>query len=458
MTGIIFFDASLGRQRRLSRRRFTAAATGMLAGAAMPSLRRAQGQATPDVTSDGAGGAIGGLESLLALLSLVPRRLVTAEGDGSSFDAGISFHYADLAGQFASLGLDQEEMFTSRSVEGTGDHAVFSRAITPLAIVSRAFTSAVDQEYAAFIGFQPWLVERVLTTGLQPDQLSLFQGGIDLDALPDAWEASGYERKTADNGADIWTIGEEGEYDVSREPFIEPALNNATVLDSGIVVFGHQFETVAEAIGLAMSGSDSLREDPAIKAGVTALPDTTVSAIGITPTYVDVASMLSTEEVQILAGTGAEEGGNESGAMPRWSAMLTGITGGFASPSFFRNDEVRLSDAAERHAANGRAKDRAIMVRLATSSHDAAAVTADIVEQRWNSWSSPVNDHPFTELMKVKGSGAIGNVAAIDFTPEGLPSIWIRLVLQRDLMPFAFEISPGDERATPAGWGVCHFH
>lgn len=437
MTGIIFIDASLVR-RRMSRRRFTAGATGMLAVRAVPSIHQARGQATPEPSAEGPSG---GPDSLKALLSVVPYRLITVE------DGGISFFYADLARQFASLGLDQEQIFINTFLEGIEEPAIFRGAISPLAIASDAFTNALNEEYTGFIGFQPLLVEHVLLTGTPPDQLSLFQGGIDLGALPDAWEASGYERKTADNGTEIWTIGEEGEIDTSRDLFINPAFNNATVLDSGIVMFGQMFDTVVEAAGLETSGGESSRDDPSIAVVVSALPDTTVSAIGVTPRYLDFTSPGVSGQQQTAVQAELEEGDVRIGEMPEWSALILGITGGFSDPAFSPGDEGTPAVVAERHASS-ESSDGAIMVRLVTGSEEYAAA-ADIFEKRWNSWNSAVSNRPLTELMAVKDARAEGEGAVINFTPVKAPSVWIDLVLQRDLLPFAFEMSPGDESVTP---------
>lgn len=442
MPGIIFIDRSHVRQPWLIRRRFTAAVTGMLAVAAVPSERRARGQVAQNATPDGAGGPTGGPESLITLLSGVPKRL------NASGDAGISFFYADLARQFASLGIDQEESFTNTFLEATENPAIFQGAMSPLATASDAFTNAMSDDYTAFIGFQPFMVGQCLLAGPPPDQLSLFQGGIDLDALPDAWEASGYERKSAENGAEIWSIGEEGQVDTSRDPFVSPAFNNATVLDSGIVMFGQMFDTVAEAAHLVTSGGESLRHDPSIEAAVTAMPGTTVSAIGVAPEYLNFASPRVAGERQEGVRAELEENGDQISEMPVWSGMMAGITGGFTNPS---TDAGRPRITGEGHAPGDSPADRAIVVRLVTGSEDDAATAADIVEQRWTSWTSAVSNRPFTELMTIRDSGSAGPVATLDFTPVSMPSVWIDLVLQRDLLPFASAVSTGDSEATPAG-------
>jgi hypothetical protein len=437
VTGIIFIDASLVRRRWLSRRRFTAAATGMLAAAAVPTLRHARGQVTPEPAAPG---VMSGPDPLFTLLSLVPQRLVTAG------ESGISFFYANLAEQFRSLGLDQERLYTDTFVDATEDPAIFQSAIAPLATASEAFSNALDDDYTGSIGFQPLLVGGCLVAGTPPDQLSLFHGGIDLDALPEAWEASGYERKQADNGAEIWTIGEEGEVDVSRDPFISPSFNNVTVLDSGVVVFGQFFDTVAEAVDLEYSWGGSLRADPSIAEGVSGLSDTTVSAIGIRPQYLDSTSAVRPREQNVL-----EDLLDGIGEMPAWSAMIVGITGGFTNPPFVPENGGTPVVTDQRHAPVETLVDGAIMVRLVTGSKHEAAEATDVVVKRWNSWNSAVINEPFTELMTVVHAWEAGKNAKINFIPVKAPSVWIDLVLQRDLLPFAFAMSPGDDEATPAG-------
>lgn len=440
MTGIIFINASRVRKQRMSRRCFTAAATGMLAATALPGVHNARGQGTPESAP---GKSKGGPEPLLPLLSVVPHRL----GD----DGGIPFFYADLAGQFSSLEIDQRQLYSDAFVDLTEPAAIFLGAIQPLAIASDAFTLATNEDFTGFIGFQPFLAGQAVLAGTPPDQLSLFRGGIDLDALPAAWKASGYQRRTSDNGAEVWTIGEAGEVDISRDPFISPAFNNATVLDSGIVVFGQLFDTVAEAADLAVSGGESLWDDPAIGAGVSALEETTVSAIGIDASFLDVAFPTVPDDQREAVEEELIGEQSEFGDMPVWSAMIIGIAGGFTNPPFAPNALETPVVTAKRHAPGESPRGGAIMARLVTGSEDDAAAAADVVERRWNGGNSAVLDRPLAELMTIEESRAIGEVAAIDFAPVRLPSVWIDLVLQRDLLPFAFEMPAGEEEATPDG-------
>lgn len=53
--------------------------------------------------------------------------------------------------------------------------------------------------------------------------------------------------------------------------------------------------------------------------------------------------------------------------------------------------------------------------------------------------------------MTVLDTRVVGYVAAIDFRPVGIPSVWFDIVLQRDLAPFVFTMTDGDDDATPSG-------
>ncbi len=153
-----------------------------------------------------------------------------------------------------------------------------------------------------------------------------------------------------------------------------------------------------------------------------------------------------------IAATVADAG-EQFGEMPGWRAMIFGITGGFTVPVLSPDGERKLDVPAGRHAPNGdqaSQADRAILMRLATSSEEDAALAADIVERRWNTLNTMASDQPFTDLMTVKNSRAIGTVAATDFMPVEDPSIWANIISKRDLLAFAFAIPSGDDEATPA--------
>lgn len=442
MTGITPHDPANAwkrRSHRLTRRRFAAVA--LLAASSLPAIP-VTAQETPEADLDAAGDPAGGPESLRTLLSIVPRRL------GDPGEITIPFYYADLAGQFASLGMDQRDTVTGM-LGGSGDGRPSILATMPLALVSQGYQLAMVEEFVAFVGFQPLLVEQALVSGEPPDQLSLFRGGIDLDALPAAWEDGGYRRTQTDSGTGIWTIGEQAEIDLERYPVRGSSFNNAAVLDSGVVVFGNRLDTVAEAVALATDGGESLADQPAIAPGIDALPDTIVSAIGIAPGYFGFDLGLVVEEERREAIEAELAGGDEGEMMPAWTSMIAGITAGFMDRIPSSNPGGPPDLVPNRHGITPPA-DRAIVTRLVTGSAADAAQAAEVVRRRWEDWDSLVTGQPMTGLMEIIESRAIDSVAAVDFLPARAPSVWIDLVFQRDLLPFAFRIAPDDEATPPA--------
>jgi hypothetical protein len=265
----------------LTRRRFAARAVGALATASLPKLRRAAAQATSDA-ADPPRAAIDGRETLRSLLALVPRRLI-ASGDMTSADK-VSFTYVDFAGQFASLGLDQERLYRESFAEEVEYEDIvgsvsFLDVTGPLARPYDGFPLHLREELPPLLGFQPLLVGQILYVGPHGDQVVLCRGGIDLDTVPEAWEAVGYVRTGTADGTGIWTHERTGD----DAPVRMGSWDNAAVLESGVVVFGHRPETLAETAALIGSGAASALDDADLAAAIDTLPDTTVSVIGMVP-------------------------------------------------------------------------------------------------------------------------------------------------------------------------------
>lgn len=426
MAGIIFNEGAMTPVTRgINRRRFIAAASGAVASLATHSAFARQAEATPP---DGSGKlekiGVGGPERLKDLLSLVPNNLLSPD-DGY----GIPFSYADLAKQFASVGIEQNV---------AGDDPLGQdqlRALSPLAAASPAFQRPADDAFTTAIGFQPWATSQSLHAGAPADQLTLFQGGMDLDELPKAWEAIGYELESTRDGAEIWTIGKNGEidFDSPMGAFAMPSLNNATILDNGVVMFAHRYDRLESAIETASAGTGSMLDDAGISAVVAAMPVDTVSAIALTPEYAS--------PYPVSLGDGATpdldiepEAGEE---MPAYRSFALGITAGFMNPEFQPTGEGTPDNSVESAEESVIPDGGVIFARLAAAPDEDAELIAEVVEDRWSEQNSLVTNTPYTEFMSIVEAGAKGEVAAIDFAPLIAPAIWIDLVLQRDLAPFA---------------------
>jgi len=428
MAGIIFTEHPLDTgSRGLSRRHLfvmAAAAVASIAVGSSSHVMQPSLAASPDAQEKLDGLEMGGPEELRRLLSLVPNGMVSpAEGNG------VTFYYADLDLQSQATGLNLDPT----SDEHPSRNSL--RALYPLATASPAFERAVDKTFTTAIGFQPLHTGQTLLAGTPPDQLTLFQNGIELDQLPKAWEASGYDLVPTDEGAEIWTVGETGEIDLDSTmgAFVMPSLNNATALENGIVMFAHTYDRLVSAIDTANSGTGSMLDDLGIGAVVAAMPANVVSAIAVSPDYVVMDPLRARRD-----GTPDQEIEQDEGErMPEYRSFAMGITAGFLNPDFQPAGEGTPDVSPDADSGSVIPKGGVVFARLASDSEEDAALIAGIVEQRWREQNSLVSNRPYAELMTIEEAGAEGDVAAIDFIPLAQPSVWINLLLQRDLAPFA---------------------
>lgn len=135
----------------------------------------------------------------------------------------------------------------------------FRSAMEPLVLTSNVFQHIGDEEFVSAIGFDPMRVHQVLTAGSWPTEaLTLIQGGVDIDALPAAWEAAGYSQETAGSGKTIWSLGTGAEVDPENpiQNRMFAALNNVTILDGDILAFG---ATLSRVSGLSRSNPGGTR-------------------------------------------------------------------------------------------------------------------------------------------------------------------------------------------------------
>lgn len=426
MAGIIFNELRVTPVARcINRRRFIAVASGAVASIATHSALARHEPGTPTAMLDKVddiGG--GGPEQLIRLLAHVPIDLLSRD-EGN----GMVFSYADLAQQLDSVGV--------QSVLLNGDRPSTNPllALSPLAMVSPVFRWAFDEAFTAAIGFQPLQTGQVLLAGAPPDELTLFLGGMDLDRLPTAWEAIGYESLPTDDGVAIWTIGKNGEINLESPmgAFGMPSLNNATVLDNGIVMFAQQYDRLVSVAHLVRTGMGSMLDDEATSSVVDAMPVDTVSVIAVAPDYVVADPLRSRNQVTPDQDVEVEEGEQ----MPAYRLFVMGITAGFIDPDV-QPDRQGTPDASPVIEAQTVVPDGGVIfARLSAESEEDATLIAAIVGERWNEQSSLVLHRPYADLMTVKEARTKGKIAALDFVPGLLPSVWIRLILQRDLAPFA---------------------
>jgi len=358
--------------------------------------------------------------TLAHLLSFVPASHIDREGG-----SGVFWYYADIAQQFAAMNLHHDANGPDL------DNEPWLPASMALATASSAYRYALTEDLVSELGFQPLGVDQTLLAGAPPNELTLFRGGLDAGRLEAAWTASGYERKSAPGGETVWTIGEDGEFEI-RNPLqakVFAAFNNLAFVDD-VLICAATMASLEDALAARRTGSGSFLDHADQRAAIAALPATTVSAIGAPGVTVAdlIPPSLEPDRIEVIQAE-FDASDADVGPMPAALGMVFGVTAGAV---LVEEGADAPYDAPDFDAGEGLA-----LVRMAMASGDDAAQAARVAEHRWSTMDSIYTGEPLADLMEIMSSGAHGNVAAMDFAQGRSPSTWRDMLIMRDLAPFA---------------------
>jgi len=362
-----------------------------------------------------AGNPPGGKSTLANLLAFIPSRLT-----GNAPPTPLAWTYSDVEAQLESLGIPLAFGVGGAFPDG------YLNAIFPLEPGSPIVTFGRVEDLLAAIGFDPLLVHQSLRAGAAPEFVTTFRGGIDLDALPEAWAASGYEPIETDGGTTIWSIGRDGEFgfDHPVQRTMLANLNNVAISGDTLVYATH-FALVEEALATEAAGGAT---DPGFGPAIDLLPGNTVSAIAVRPDLLLADSMregttIDAIETQFAASDRAV------GEMPSLRGMIFGITAGLS---------VQPADSGEptpvppdRDAGEG-----LVQALLVAGSRSDARRAVEVVEHRWTTWNAAAWPVPYADLMELTATSVEGGVAILTFVPLGSPGTWREMVARKDLLPF----------------------
>ena len=430
MTGIIHFPPSSRRSRCLSRRTLIAGATCYAATAAFGPAARAQDDGEPDAPVESfperplyEGNARRRLQSLL--------ELVPADALGGPDPNSWLFTWLDLQTHLTALG--SQDLYA----DTTNTAAI----LAPLVADDPLFPEALNEEARDIFGFSVFDVHQVLVAGVAPNQLTIYAGGLPVADLPSAWEAAGYEKKTGESG-DYWTIGEDGELSLDS-----PAgrigtgrLNNAAILNDGIVVFAATAFQLQQVQALAGGGGESAAGLPDLEALISTVPLDAVNIIPVQGAGLEAQSItpenpgaeLNQTTIDLLA-----ESDEAVGPMPEIEMALFGITAGIVAPLAAREDGT---PTATPEVLQSIADARFFVHLLAGSAADAVAA-AEVVAWRIEHMVSPVGGEPYSDLLTPEFSAqdaGEGEVAALTFNSPATLAVWEQLLMMQDLWPFVW--------------------
>lgn len=425
MAGIIYFPASSRRSRAITRRSLMFGAAGYVAASTFGSRALAQDISTPAVNADASPVAtpVDGTasERLTALLRLVPPDAI-----GGPDPNNWLFTWLDLQAHFAALG----------NPDPFSEDANIISITTPLVSNDVLMRYALDPVAKDVFGFSMLEVEQVLVTGTPPDQALYYAGGVDVDTLPAAWEASGYEKRGGDSG-EFWTISESGEIDLDSPVgrFGTAAMNNVAIIQDSLVVFTPTAEKLQRIQALASEGGTSAVDDenlqtlidtmPADAVNIVALPGSALDALGITPENPGAEQAQTTRDF-------LSESDDTVGPMPQIEMAIFGITAGVV---------VEDTSGGDSPSAPQGNPDARMFVDLLTDSDEDATTVAQVVRWRMENMISPVAGYPYSEILvpDTFGTGSIhSSIASLTFTSPRTLAVWARMLAIQDLWPFAW--------------------
>jgi hypothetical protein len=340
-------------------------------------------------------------------------------------EIGVGWYYADIARQFAALGLHHD-------IDGPDfENEPFVPATYALAVGSNVFNYSRVAELTGAIGFQPLGVDQAMYVGAPGSQLSMFRADFDLEKLVATWSDSGYQPYETASGIPAWTIGPEGEFDFDHpiQSMVIAELNNVAIVD-GVLLYAPRMDLLERVLSFVDSGEASMASDPVFGPLAESLPETTVSAMAMPPLEPELIYLEMPEETRESVEERFSEALEEFGSMPASTGIVAAVSEGAVPVDW----EWPLENGTP--VPNARENAGIAHIRLRMESPEDAARAVEVVTGRWNSLISPRTLMPYTDQAALDAIDANGNVAMFDLVQVEHPRLWQELFFSRDVLPF----------------------
>jgi hypothetical protein len=361
-----------------------------------------------------------GLAPLTSLLGMIPASYMDLV-ESNGFD----WQYDDIARQFASLGL-------RHGSDGPDfDNEPVANATVALSHASNVFGYARVEELTTAIGFQPYGMDQCLAVGEPGRRLVLFRGEFVPDSLINAWGAAGYEPHETASGIPAWTIGTGGVLNPDHpiQSKLVSEFDNVAIIGD-VLIYSSFMEVLELALSFTGSGEASIAEHPVYEPLIAALPETTVSAVGVTLPQLDITEgYYNEEQVEAIESTVAEAI-DQTGSFPSVTGLVTAVEEGATIVDF--DWEPEGSQTAEARDDAGTA-----FIRIGTPSEVDAARAVEVAVERWETFDTLVTKVPYEDLATIEARSTYGKVAALDLRQVQHPRLWLELFIYRDVLPFA---------------------
>lgn len=329
------------------------------------------------------------------------------------------FYYTDLAGQLASVGIDQPRPGSAPNALPVG----FAEAMLGLPLAAHAFQREVGDNWFETFGFEPYAVHRVLTLNAASGVISVFAGGLDTDRIAESLSDVGYEEHERASRAFVWSFA--GESDTTLPVFRLGlgTMDHAAIFDDAVVFA--QDRTAIEAVTRVSTGDEpSMAEASVWPALLPTFSDDLVGFIPILPAsmHVPLSDVGATPvATPTFGGLRHLAFGIRAGAMSEPLSLVGEGTPEATPVSGFEPQPSRIE------------------VRLRYESEEQAARHVELIPELWALGTSAFSGQPLTSLMTVESAAVskmVPTVASIDFTTASATNAWIQLVQARDLAPF----------------------
>jgi hypothetical protein len=333
--------------------------------------------------------------------------------------------FGDVAGQLAAVGAGrptsvQDETFRT-----------WIQATRWIPVPDPARSHGIQPEFRDLFGFDLLQIDQSLEVGMAPSTIIFLRGEFDPAELRTAWTAAGYNRLDVD-GTEVYSLFEEPEFDFAN-PVSQIALarfNNALILEEDTIVFAPSLDLMRSVLAVVAGNAPSLAQNEDVAALLGTIASSLAGAMVVTGEVLQQEAMVP-PSASAEAAAQIEAELSVTGELPPVRLALFGVTPGGPLPT----DEQDATPVGLENPAS-------YSIRLLVGRDADAENALAIIEQRLDKLLSLVSRQPYRDLLTLREASVSEDGSVIlldlDFGEERLPSLWIDLLFQRDLLFLAW--------------------
>lgn len=314
---------------------------------------------------------------------------------GGILDDHLDITWTDFESHYAALpGLDTDQQYQ----------------LAPASEISTIFANRQDVQ--DLLGLELTSIRQGIISGLAPNRVIVLDMASDLSTLPDLWEANGYESRSH-GGASFWTIGENGETDLSNpiNSVMLARANNLAIVNDSLIVMAPRSALLADVVDTIRGRRDGRAQE--FEKVIAAIPQETTNLWFLNG---DMVAATNPEASAYLAESDAAVG-----PMPEMMTLAIGQTAGATWTAELQPDDVRG------------------FIVLQPTSPDQAEQVAAVTEWRLQNMVTGRGAMPFAEVVGPVTADVSDGVAIISTTGADRDTyIFTKIMTNGDIAPFAY--------------------